>query len=717
MVRFVTGHSFKRLAPFALALLITAGAQAASSTLALTGTTTISISGSSISYANTGTATLAITGGPTLSGTFTATIPTSALTGSTVTVPFTITVSTGNTLVGTYTEPTNILFGGNTSSAGPASATITGGTGSYAGYTGTFTNLQGSSSPSGSSGTTYTFTFSGSGTVSTSGGSTTAPPSIASVTDGASYTANVAQGSFFTVWGSSLAPSNIGLTNFPRPTSQGGVKVTFTPAAGGAGTDTYLIYIGTGQINALLPSTVPVGTYNVTVTNGTVSNQVSTQVVATKAALFTQDQSGTGMAVVFNYISQSENDVNRLTNGSYNGSLSSPAKPGQTLVAWGTGIGPYAAGDNTANISHDFSTSEPIAAIVGGVSIPVAFAGLNNFAGEDQINFTLPANVPTGCAVTLQISVNGVLSAPTSISIAPAGATACVQAGYTTAQLQSLDQGGTINVGGFSISQTTISEPPYGTFVTAGANGSFTQITGFQLAAAANFTYSVITSGSCQVIHVTSQGTTAAVTGHLTNLDAGTVILNGPSGTGLSSQPLTETSNTYNYTFGAPGQTTTASLLPGTYSVAGAGGTDVGPFNTSLTIGPPLTLNSPLPSTVTESAGLTLNWTGGNASDVVEIIGDAGTFTGTGATQVSTITEFVCSTTAGQKTFTVPASILTQLPTITSAQLAANTATGLVEVTSGPPAVSFNATLKKDGSTIPSTFSSSVGIAGLCTYQ
>jgi uncharacterized protein (TIGR03437 family) len=49
----------------------------------------------------------------------------------------------------------------------------------------------------------------------------------------------------------------------------------------------------------------------------------------------------------------------------------------------------------------------------------VAFAGRAGYAGEDRINFTLPANVPTGCAVTLQISVNGVLSAPTSIAIAP----------------------------------------------------------------------------------------------------------------------------------------------------------------------------------------------------------------------------------------------------------------------------------------------------------
>jgi hypothetical protein len=203
----------------------------------------------------------------------------------------------------------------------------------------------------------------------------------------------------------------------------------------------------------------------------------------------------------------------------------------------------------------------------------------------------------------------------------------------------------------------------------------------------------------------------------LTDLDAGTVTLNGPSGTGLNSQKLTETSNSYSYSLSAPGQTSSGSLLSGQYTLTGAGGTDVGSFNTSITLGPPLTLNSPLPTNVTESAGLTLNWTGGNASDIVEIIGDSGTFTGTGANQVTSITEFICSTTAGQKTFTVPASILTQLPVITQAQVNAGTATGLLEVASGPPAVSFNATLKKDGSTIPSTFSNSVGTAGLCTYQ
>jgi uncharacterized protein (TIGR03437 family) len=693
-MHYVAG--LRRFAPFALALLVAAGGQAAtvSSTLTLTGTTTISSSG----YVNAGQITLTNVG----SGTFASTIPLTALTGSTVAASFTITLS-GGTLTGTYTEPTSILLGGS----GSASATITGGTGSYAGYTGSFPTLASSTSGSGLS---YSFTFSGSGTVNTAGGgSTTAPPTIASVTDGASYTANVAQGSFLTVWGSNLAPSNIGLTNFPRPTSQGGVKVTFTPVAGGAGTDTYLIYIGTSQINALLPSTVPVGNYNVTVTNGTVSNQVLTQVVATKVGLFTQDQSGTGLAVVFNYISQSENDVNRLTTGGYNGSLSSPAKPGQVLVAWGTGIGPYQPGDNTAGISHDFSTSEPIAAIVGGVSIPVVFAGLNGYAGEDQINFTLPANVPTGCSVPLQISVNGNLSAAVSIAIAPsASATACVQTGYTTQQLQNLDNGATITAGGFALSEDVETLASVGTEKIDDIGGSFTQVTGFQLSSSGTPNYSLTTIAGCQVFKYTFSGTTVTV-GGAKSLDAGTVTLTGPSGSNLTNQKLTEdSSNDYSYIINLTGQTSNGTILAGTYSLTGSGGTAVGPFNTSITIGPPLVLSSPLPTTVTESAGFTLNWTGGNTSDVVNITGATSTSTGTGANKVYTATGFICTTTAGQKTYTVPPAVLTQLVPATS---------GSLDVSSGVGSVNFSATLKADGSNIPSSFTYSWVDGGLVAYQ
>jgi uncharacterized protein (TIGR03437 family) len=721
MIRFVTGlctppaiargSIFRVLALSVLALLVTAGAQAATVNLTITASAPLSTTGTT--YVFTGQA--AMSGVYAGNAAFTATV---SLT-STPTLPnYTITVSTGNTLTGIFIMPIGALSG----TVSNGSLTITGGTGTYNTYSGTFSSL----SETGSIGTSgITLSASGTGTVSTAGGGTTTPvPTILSVTDGASYTANISEGAFFTVWGSNLAPSNLGLTNFPRPLTVGGVTVTVTPAAGGTGTPVYLIYVGTSQINCVLPSTVAPGNYNVTVTSGgTTSSPVATQVTASKPALFTQDQSGTGLAVVYNYISQSESDVNRLTTGNYDGSLSSPAKPGQVLIAWGTGLGPYAAGDNATGVVYDFSKAPgtTILAIVGGVSIPVAFAGLSGYAADDQINFTLPSNIATGCAVSLQISVNGVLSAPTSIAIAPSpSATVCVQPGYTTAQLQSLDQGGTITTGGFSLTQIAATVPPYGAVKEDSASGAFAQVSGFQLAAASTSTVNIVTSGSCEVIHATSTGTATAI-GHVTDLDAGTVTLTGPAGTNLNKQALTEISNTYSLVIGTEGITIpgqlNGSILPGTYTLTGAGGNDVGPFSTSITIGSPLNVNPALPTTVTESAGLTISWTGGLATDIVEILGGSGTIIGTGANQVTNSTAFICSTTAGQGTFTVPASILTQLPTITAAQVTAGTATGYLDVTSGTAPVDFNATLKKDGSNIPSIFVNTFGVGALVVYQ
>jgi hypothetical protein len=143
----------------------------------------------------------------------------------------------------------------------------------------------------------------------------------------------------------------------------------------------------------------------------------------------------------------------------------------------------------------------------------------------------------------------------------------------------------------------------------------------------------------------------------------------------------------------------------------------VGPFNTSISIGPPLSLISSLPTIVTESAGLTVNWQGGNASDVVYIVGASYTSSGTVDNRITNMTEFICTTTAGQQTITVPASILTQLPITPPPQVPAVTPDGYLEVVSGTTPANFNATLKKDGSNIPSAFGSLVGAGGTVVYQ
>jgi uncharacterized protein (TIGR03437 family) len=474
------------------------------------------------------------------------------------------------------------------------------------------------------------------------------------------------------------------------------------------------------QIACILPSTVAVGNYNVTVTNGTASAPVVAQVVANKIGLFTQDSSGSGLASVQNYISAAVVDLNRLTTGSVSGTTISPAKPGQPVIAYGTGLGAYAAGDNSASPIFDFRSSLDIKAVVGGVTIPVDYAGRAGYAGQDQINFTLPANIPTGCAVTLQISVNGKLSAPTSIAIAPdANSSACALAGYTTAQLQRLDQGGTITTGAFTITQFSITTPGTGpgsgTFKSSTIGGGFSQLTAYQLSSASQGNVSLIQAGSCQVIQSTSTGSTPSTGGSLTYLDAGAVTITGPSGSSLTNQALTKTNNLYSLTniegFAIPGQTN-FTLPAGAYTLNGAGGTDVSSFsNVSMTLASPLVITGGLPTTVVRSTPLTINWTGGNASDLVEIVGSTSSTSGTGSSAVTSSATFICLTTAGQRTFTVPASILGQMYATTA------TSPGLLEVASGNLATTFSPSLKSDGSAIPSVFGSFLGIGATSAFQ
>ena len=271
--------------------------------------------------------------------------------------------------------------------------------------------------------------------------------------DAGSYTAGIAEGSIFVVKGTNLSPSGLGSGGllsfgFPLPANSNGVSINFTPTSGGSATSAYLIYLynasGTSQLAAILPSSITPGNYNVTVTSGGVSSApLAVSVVKSKPAMFTLDQAGDGLAIVQNYVSASETDEDLYVTGVLNQQTVSPAYPGQTLIAWATGLGPITSGDNTAAPVLNVAGSSNVQVIVGGVAITPTFAGrAPGLAGEDQVDFVLPANVPTGCAVSFQISANGVASAATYIAIAPnSTAGACVQSGFTTSQLQTIQNG------------------------------------------------------------------------------------------------------------------------------------------------------------------------------------------------------------------------------------------------------------------------------------
>jgi uncharacterized protein (TIGR03437 family) len=571
--------------------------------------------------------------------------------------------------------------------------------------------------------------FSGAGTITTGGTVSNPPPTIAAVQDAGSYTSNLAQGSIFVVRGTNLCATGTVYLPYTLPTSSGGTSITFTPVAGGTGTQAYLIDTynanNFSQITAVLPSTLATGNYNVTVTyNNVPSAAVPVTVVKQKPAMFTQDSSGSGLVNAQNIVSATEYDINRLTTGSLNGYTISPAKPGQTLIIYATGLGPVPGGDNIAQSAYNFLTNGvSITVMVGGTAITPLYAGrAPGFSGFDQINVTLPANITTGCTVPVQIVEGNVTSAATTISIAPStSASACVLPGYTSTQLAALDNGGTITAGGFSILSYTESIPSLGNTTINTVGGGFTQITGFELGAlSGSASFSQNTVGSCNVIQVTVSATGQVTAGGVaTNLDAGAVTISGPSGSSLSSTPLVDTNGAYSLQIGAIGGVllpgaVNGSIVAGTYNLKGAGGTGVGSFSTSITLGSPLTVNGGLPSAVNRAQGLPLTWTGGNSTDVVTILGYSGTTSGTGTSAVTTATEFICTTTAGTGGFTVSPQVLTQLPATAAA---AAGGTGILEVVSGPAPVSFSAPLTAGGGSVASSFSASSGTAGTVTYQ
>jgi len=719
------GRMFK---VFGLSLLLCAAGVAATTNTTLTVDSSGSLSLTTGTFTANGTASLSGIG----SGTFSGSLNVASITGANVSAPFTITLS-GGTLTGTITVPATLFLG--SSSSGTGSASITGGTGTYAGATGSFPNLTGTAS--GSVTTALTLHFTGAGTLTTGGGGTgttgttgtgtgSTTPTITDVLDAGSYTKNIAEGSIFVVKGSNLSASGLTQAAFPLPTTLTNVSISV------GGTAAYMIYDynqgGVNQLAALLPSTVAPGNYNLTVTNnGSTSAAFPITVVQRKPGIITQDSSGSGLAVVQNFIAQGQYDVDRFTTGVVSGVTISPAHSGQTLIAWLTGLGPVSGSENTASPGHDFlGDNVDIQVIVGGVSIKPSYAGrAPSLAGADQINFVLPANVPTGCTVPFQVSVNGVLSNPSFIAIGSnSTAQACDAPGFTTAQLQSFDQGNSITVGAFSLSQISQTVPGVGSVGINSIGGGFTKITGFQLNTAGRLLGA--STGGCQVIH--SRGTTSQLASGVsgTELDAGAVTLSGPAGSNLTT-PVTLTkdaTNAYNLSLGGVGLPATggvsANLVAGTYKLSGAGGADVGGFNASVNLGSALTISGGLPTAITRGNGLTLNWTGGNSSDIVTIVGIAGQNTGTGANATVDATEFFCTTTAGAGTFTVPADILNQLPAVTPSALSSGTATGFLEVVSAVNPTNgnglFTAPLTAGGSA-NGTFLATMGTGTQTSFQ
>ena len=260
--------------------------------------------------------------------------------------------------------------------------------------------------------------------INQAGGTVTPPPGTPVITAGgvvntASYApggppnGSLAQGSFFSIYGSTVGPDTpVQATTYPLPTTLGGVTVQVTQ-----GSNKYnapLVFVYKSQINAILPSNVPVGAAQITITYNSLTSQPADITVAkTSFGVFFQRVNGKDLAIAQNVKTATDYPLNLPD---------APAKPAQIVIFWGTGLGPLAGADNTAPGAAGDMTTVPVTITVGGVAASRLYAGRQaETAAVDNVYFTIPAGVPLGCQVPVVVTAGGTAANTTNIAITADG--------------------------------------------------------------------------------------------------------------------------------------------------------------------------------------------------------------------------------------------------------------------------------------------------------
>jgi uncharacterized protein (TIGR03437 family) len=250
------------------------------------------------------------------------------------------------------------------------------------------------------------------------GGALSAPaPSIGSVVSASAYGgfSAVAPDSFVEIYGSNLALDTRGwtkadFTGNQAPTSLDGVEVSI------AGQKAFVNYIvaNPGQVNVELPSNIPTGAQQVTVTNknGT-SAPFNVTVNATEPGLLAPASfkiGGKQYVVAFH----SDNVTYVLPEGAIAGLPSRPAKPGETIVMYGNGFGPVTPNIPAGELAE--GNSQLVASLeilFGETSGKLAYYGLSpGLVGVYQFDVVVPA-IPDNDLVPLSFKLGGVAGAQT----------------------------------------------------------------------------------------------------------------------------------------------------------------------------------------------------------------------------------------------------------------------------------------------------------------
>ncbi len=482
------------------------------------------------------------------------------------------------------------------------------------------------------------------------------------IVNGASYarpglpSGSIARGSLFTVFGKGLGPAAPGVqvTAFPIQITLGGVSVRVTQ--GTSGVDALPLFAFDGQLNVIMPSNAPVGLASVQVTyNGTKSNPSPVQIVNSSFGAFAANSGGFGPSIVQNFISATEQPINSLT---------VPATPGQVVTLWGTGLGPANGPDNVAPTAGNLAT--PVEVWVGGKAVAasdVLYTGRSPCCSSiDQVIFKVPADAPQGCYVPVFVRTDrAITSNATTMAIQGTGS-ACSDSNPFAQVYSKPGKTGTVTLARVQYSSQTDLPQPVQLNVDIGG-AVFREEPGGQFFF--NSAYAFPPAGSCTVY--TGRGN-IVVSDPLPGGRSGARALNAgaslaASGSNGSRQIAREGTAFIDYHsyIGASNSRLSQSPLfldPGSVSISGTGGPDVGAFQARINMLPVLTYqNLSSISNVNRSQGLTVTWVAPDPRiAAVAIVG------GNYDTPSDSSAQFVCLAPASALTFTVPSYVLGAIP-------------------------------------------------------
>jgi uncharacterized protein (TIGR03437 family) len=247
----------------------------------------------------------------------------------------------------------------------------------------------------------FTLALTGQGTAASTGVKPAFPAN--GVVNAASYTTPLARCSLASIFGTNLANTTAGAGPLPWPTILGGVQVII------GGVPAPVFVVSPLQINFQVPCEMPLtGSATITVNNGgAVSTSQSVTLAPYAPGVFGYYRVPTSLDPVIVHV---DNSLVTPT---------SPAKAGEILVVYATGVGKLSQLPTTGAASPSSPPAQAVdlpTATVGGAAASVQFAGLTpGSVGLVQINIQLPSTLPAGSSLPLVATFAGAASPPVNL--------------------------------------------------------------------------------------------------------------------------------------------------------------------------------------------------------------------------------------------------------------------------------------------------------------